>query len=66
MDYSKKSCEYNLPDVVIYPSLAIVYPPRQRWRNLYEIDVGFSRGTIFRELDMPFCGDKYRPGDYSI
>jgi len=47
-----------LPDVTVYPSLAMVYPPRQVWRNLYDSDAGFGRGTIFRELDKPFAPDK--------
>ncbi len=67
MDYPKNtSCDYSIPDVVVYPSLGMVYPPRQSWRNLYEADVGFDRGTIFRELDKPFYGDKCKTGDYPV
>ncbi len=41
-----------------YP-LASVYAPLQCWRNLYDNETGFSRGTIFKELDLPFlCSDK--------
>ena len=36
--------------------LAMAYVPWQRWRNLYDSNKGFHRGTIFQELDKPFCG----------
>ncbi len=38
--------------------LAMAYVPMQRWRLLYEADVGLDRGTIFRELDKPFIGEE--------
>ena len=34
----------------------MAYVPMQQWRQLYDPNVGFSRGTIFMELDKPFCG----------
>ncbi len=41
-----------------YP-LASVYAPLQEWRNIYDTELGFSRGTIFKELDLPFlCGER--------
>ena len=41
-----------------YP-LASVYAPLQAWQELYDAETGLSRGTIFKELDLPFvCGDK--------
>ena len=41
-----------------YP-LASVYAPLQMWREIYDEDAGFHRGTIFKELDLPFvCGEK--------
>ena len=43
------SCVDSLP-------LAMAYVPMQKWRDIYDIDVGFSRGTIFKELDLPFLG----------
>ncbi len=67
MDHQKNTfCDYSLPEVIVYPSLAMVYPPRQCWRMLYDADVGFERGTIFRELDKPFSGDKCKTGDYRV
>lgn len=38
--------------------LAMAYVPMQKWRMLYAEDVGFSRGTIFKELDKPFIGEE--------
>lgn len=42
-----------------YP-LAMVYSPQQVWRSIHDLETGFSHGTIFRELDLPFtgCGSK--------
>lgn len=34
--------------------LAMVYSPVQTWDKLYDIDTGFTRGTIFESLDFPF------------
>lgn len=36
--------------------LAMAYVPWQEWQNIYEAEKGFHRGTIFEELDKPFCG----------
>ena len=37
-------------------TLAMGYVPSQEWRMIYTPEDGFSRGTIFEELDMPFVG----------
>ncbi len=36
--------------------IAMAYVPWQRWRNIYDAEKGFHRGTIFQELDLPFRG----------
>jgi hypothetical protein len=36
-------------------SLAMVYPKSQEYRDLYALDAALCRGTLFGELDMPFC-----------
>lgn len=36
--------------------LAMAYVPPQKWQELYEPAEGFTRGTIFRQLDLPFKG----------
>ena len=38
-----------------YP-LAMVYSPVQEWKSLYDNELGLSRGTIFKELELPFHG----------
>ena len=40
-------CIDNMP-------IAMAYVPFQQWRNLYEPAEAFQRGTIFKELDLPF------------
>ncbi len=42
------------------PGLAMAYVPAQRWEQLYEPEQGFHRGTIFRQLDLPFEGGAAR------
>ena len=44
-----------------YP-LAMVYSPLQVWRSVYDLETGFSHGTIFRELDLPFVGCGVKKG----
>ena len=36
--------------------LGMSYVPVQIWGGLYEPQEGFSRGTIFKGLDLPFEG----------
>ena len=43
------------------PSLAMVYSPYQAWDKIYDADIGFTRGTIFQELDKPFIGEEAVP-----
>ena len=38
-------------------SYAMAFVPFQPWQNLYEPEVGFTRGTIFVDLDKPFIGE---------
>lgn len=45
-------CEEDMPG----KALAMAYVPWQSWRKLYEVCEGFSRGTIFKELDLEFYG----------
>ena len=48
------SCEGFNPPTLHGVPLAMVYSPHQEWENLYEPEVGHSRGTIFKCLDFPF------------
>ncbi len=36
--------------------IGMTYLPMQKWRDIYPLDEGFHRGTIFKELDLPFIG----------
>ncbi len=45
-------CEEDMPG----KTLAMAYVPWQSWRKLYEVCEGFSKGTIFKELDLEFYG----------
>ena len=38
--------------------LAAVYAPLQEFDRIYDLHNSLSRGTMFRELDKPFCGGK--------
>ena len=38
------------------PALAMAYVPNQEWNEVYSLDVGLCRGTIFPALDKPFIG----------
>ena len=40
----------NIEDMPI----AMAYVPYQQWRNIYEPNQALKRGTIFKELDLPF------------
>ena len=43
------------------PSLAMVYAPRQCWRNLLDPQSALENGTLFAELVLPFeAGNKRR------
>ena len=44
-----------------YP-LASVYSPAQSWQDIYELEVGFKKGTIFKGLDFPFLGSENKKG----
>lgn len=37
-------------------ALAMVYTPKQSWRQLFDPAVALSRGTMFAELYKPFEG----------
>lgn len=56
-DEGEMSCAVDEKyDVLSEMPLAMAYVPWQMWRNIYETEKGFCRGTIFEELDKPFRG----------
>ena len=36
--------------------IGICYVPVQKWEKIYDEDTGFSVGTIFPALNLPFLG----------
>lgn len=51
--HAPQTTSLRLPDG--FP-LASVYAPTQVFRNLYDRETALHRGTIFKELDLPFMG----------
>lgn len=47
------------PDMGGMP-IAMAYTPWQQWNQTYPIEKGFTRGTIFPELDLPFVMGRCR------
>lgn len=47
-----------LTDCIDSAPLAMAYVPMQRWERTYDLDVALDRGTIFPELDLPFCAKR--------
>lgn len=45
-------CEKDMPGMMV----AMAYVPWQQWENLYEVCEGYSKGTIFKQLDLDFLG----------
>ena len=48
----KPSCDVDI-DIEDMP-IAMAYVPWQQWRMIYEPKEALKRGTIFKELDLPF------------
>jgi len=46
------SCPYQGVDRL---PLAMAYVPWQKWQNIYEPSQGIQIGTIFGDLNYPFC-----------
>ena len=47
-----------LADCIDRDPLAMAYVPMQQWERTYDLDVALDRGTIFPELDLPFCAKR--------
>lgn len=45
---------------------AMAYIPMQRFENLYTPEEGLCAGTLFRDLDLPFCGESISGSAYPI
>lgn len=49
---NRDSCPYQGVDRL---PLAMAYVPWQKWGDLYEPSKGLMVGTVFKDLDYPFC-----------
>lgn len=60
----KPSCDDRgeCPTHLHAPSLAMVYAPRQCWRNLLDPQSALNHGTLFAELVLPFEAGNKRMG----
>lgn len=38
--------------------VVMAYVPWQQWGDLYEVECGLMQGTIFKELNFIFCGER--------
>ena len=57
-EYSHRRSDRSTWGLEEYP-LASMFAPLQQWRSVYDLENGFDRGTIFKELDLPFlCGER--------
>ena len=43
--------------------LAMAYVPFQSWFSTYDENTAFTQGTIFPQLDFPFCGEEVEHSD---
>ncbi len=43
--------------------LGMAYVPFQMWDSVYDESTAFMQGTIFPELDFPFCGEEVSPDE---
>lgn len=42
--------------------VAMVYSPCQPWNNVYKPEIALERGTVFKDLDLPFEGTGRKGG----
>ena len=52
---SRSCCNTREHDKLSGLPIAMAYVPWQEWCSLYEVEKGFRCGTIFAELNLPFC-----------
>lgn len=50
----EKDCMDKTADFMRDMPIGMSYVPMQHWRKIYAAEEGFSKGTIFAELDFPF------------
>lgn len=55
LDLERRRDEWQNVDTSCRQALALVFIENQEIDQVYEPDTGFPRGTIFPELDKPWC-----------
>lgn len=64
MNYNGQSCPLPQPDrgyqCLDNPAtpLAMTYIAMQRYENLYDVKKAFCEGTLFKDLNKPFLGQR--------
>lgn len=56
-----EACENCAQPMGKFPSqtpVGMCYVPMQEWCEIYDNEKGLERGTIFKELDKPFTGER--------
>ena len=53
MHHTPKPHPHEMPEPMV---LAMGYVPAQKWQDLYEPEEALCKGTLFRQLDLPFEG----------
>lgn len=48
----------NMPRFPENTPLAMAYVPFQTWDCIYDENTAFCQGTVFPQLDFPFCGEE--------
>lgn len=61
MNPMQNSCTNTAPECLERNyAVAMAYVPWQQWQNVYSMEQGFARGTIFPDLDLPFLPGRCR------
>lgn len=49
-------CACVIPNMPESPALAMAYVPMQQLKTIYSPETALLKGTLYPELDKPFCG----------
>ncbi|MGM9625028.1 MAG: spore coat associated protein CotJA [Eubacteriales bacterium] len=67
-DHEGNPCDNQTPGCYSLSghAYAMAYIPMQRFENLYTPEAGLCAGTLFRDLDLPFCGESISESAYPM
>lgn len=57
-DVECKNCSQPMGKFPSQTPVGMCYVPMEEWREIYDNEKGLERGTIFKELDKPFTGER--------